>query len=191
MSDLGSPWGVSQKAADLHRSALVWDDHCGFCLFQGPDPGGLERWRRSGVGYLSVNIGYDVTPWTLTVEAASQYRHWIARHPDTLVQVEKPADIRRAQQDGKLAITFDIEGMDSLNGDASMVDLYYRLGARQMLFAYNRNNLAGGGCHDDDVGLTDFGREVVREMNRVAWWSIARTPPIAPPWRPWNSRRRR
>lgn len=36
-----------------------------------------------------------------------------------------------------------------------------------MLFAYNRNNLAGGGCHDEDMGLTDFGRAVIDEMNRV------------------------
>ena len=51
--------------------------------------------------------------------------------------------------------------------DIGLVDLYYRLGVRQMLFAYNRNNLAGGGCHDEDIGLTDFGRSVVSEMNRV------------------------
>jgi membrane dipeptidase len=57
--------------------------------------------------------------------------------------------------------------MNALNGDIGMVDLYYRLGVRQMLFAYNRNNLAGGGCHDEDIGLTDFGRAVIAEMNRL------------------------
>ena len=57
--------------------------------------------------------------------------------------------------------------MNALNGDLGMVDLYYRLGVRHMLFAYNRNNAAGGGCHDEDVGLTPFGREVIAEMNRV------------------------
>ena len=62
---------------------------------------------------------------------------------------------------------FDIEGMGALNGAVSMVELYYRLGVRQMLIAYNLNNDAGGGCHDEDKGLTDFGRAVVREMNHV------------------------
>jgi membrane dipeptidase len=57
--------------------------------------------------------------------------------------------------------------MGALNGDLSLVELYYRLGVRQMAIAYNRNNDAGGGCHDDDRGLTDFGRAVIREMNRV------------------------
>jgi len=68
---------------------------------------------------------------------------------------------------GQMALTFDIEGMGALNGDVSMVELYYRLGVRQMLIAYNLNNEAGGGCHDEDKGLTDFGRAVVRDMNRV------------------------
>jgi len=81
MTEAEASWGVSEKAAALHRSALVWDDHCGFAYKKGPILEGLERWRRSGQDYLSVNIGYDVTPWTLTVEAASQYRLWIATIP--------------------------------------------------------------------------------------------------------------
>ncbi len=75
--------------------------------------------------------------------------------------------MHRAKREGKLAVSFDLEGMDALNGDIGMVDVYYRLGVRQMLFAYNRNNKAGGGCHDEDIGLTPFGRDVIREMNRV------------------------
>ena len=108
-----------------------------------------------------------MTPWTLAVEAVSQDRHWIRAHPDAFVQVQGVEDVLRAKREGKLAVSFDLEGMDALNGDVGMVDVYYRLGVRQMLFAYNRNNKAGGGCHDEDIGLTPFGRDVIREMNRV------------------------
>jgi membrane dipeptidase len=160
-------WGISEDAAALHRSALVWDDHGGFAYSKASILKHLERWRAAGIDYLSINAGYDVMPWTLTLEAVSQYRHWIRTHPETLVQVETVDDILRARAEGKLAVTFDLEGMNALNGDIGMVDLYYRLGVRQMLFAYNRNNLAGGGCHDEEIGLTDFGRAVVAEMNRV------------------------
>jgi len=160
-------WRVSERAAALHRSALVWDDHGGFGYSKASALEGLERWRVAGIDYLSINAGYDVMPWTQTLEAVSQYRHWIRTHPETLVQVETVDDIHRARKDGKLAVAFDLEGMNALNGDIGMVDLYYRLGVRQMLFAYNRNNLAGGGCHDEDIGLTEFGREVIREMNRL------------------------
>jgi len=77
------------------------------------------------------------------------------------------AEIDAARAAGKAAVSFDIEGMNALNGRADLVQTYYELGVRHMLFAYNRNNLAGAGCHDEDVGLTDFGREVIDEMNRV------------------------
>jgi membrane dipeptidase len=160
-------WGVSARAAELHRAALVWDDHGGFAFSTAAALEGLHRWRASGIDYLSVNVGYDVTPWTLAVEAVSGYRHWIRAHDDAFVQVHGVEDVLRAKREGKLAVSFDLEGMDALNGDVGMVDVYYRLGVRQMLVAYNRNNRAGGGCHDEDVGLTPFGRDVVAEMNRV------------------------
>jgi membrane dipeptidase len=160
-------WGISARAAALHRDALVWDDHGGFAFTTAAALEGLQRWRGSGIDYLSINVGYDVTPWTLAVEAVSQYRGWIRAHDDAVLQVAGVEDVHRARREGKLAVTFDLEGMDALNGDPGMVEVYYRLGVRQMLFAYNRNNAAGGGCHDEDRGLTPFGREVIREMNRV------------------------
>src|SRR5215813_13141349 len=160
-------WEISPRAATLHRTTLVWDDHGGFAFHGASALAGLQRWRASGIDYLSINVGYDVTPWTLAVEAVSRYREWIRAHDDAVVQVASVEDVQRARREGKLAVTFDLEGMDALNGDVGMVDVYYRLGVRQMLFAYNRNNAAGGGCHDDDSGLTPFGRDVIREMNRV------------------------
>ena len=162
-----NPWGISAEAARIHRDALVWDDHGGFA-FTGPGSlDGLDRWRNAGVDYLSINVSFDVTPWELGIDALAYYRKWVRDHPALLVQVETVADIHRARREGKLAVTYDIEGMNALKGDVGMVELYYRLGVRHMLFAYNRNNLAGGGCHDENVGLTGFGREVIREMNRV------------------------
>jgi broad specificity phosphatase PhoE len=44
---------------------------------------------------------------------------------------------------------------------------YKALAVRWMLLAYNRNNRVGGGCQDEDTGLTPFGRDVVREMERL------------------------
>ena len=64
-------------------------------------------------------------------------------------------------------IAFDLEGMNALDGQLPMVALYHALGVRQMLFAYNRNNLAGGGCHEGDAGLTDFGREMLHVWRRM------------------------
>ncbi len=53
-------WNVSEEAARLHRSALVWDDHGGFGYTNASALKDLERWRASGIDYLSINAGYDV-----------------------------------------------------------------------------------------------------------------------------------
>ena len=106
-------------------------------------------------------------PWTKTLEGVSQFRHWIRTHPETLVQVETVEDIFRARREGKLAVTFDLEGMNALNGDIGMVDLYYRLGVRQMLFAYNRNNIAGGGCNNEHIDINNIGRKNVPDKKRL------------------------
>jgi membrane dipeptidase len=168
MPDLAKPdWKVSERARRLHADALVWDDHSGF----EPDPSVdleiLEHWRAAGVDYLSVNVGYDVVPWQQTVKNIAAFTTWLEKHADRFTLVRRVEDILAAKSEGKLAIAFDIEGMNSLDGQADMVSLYYRLGVRQMLLAYNLNNLAGGGCHDQDTGLTAFGRQVIAEMNRV------------------------
>lgn len=158
---------ANKLGADVAGANLVWDSHAGFAFQAAGDLDELSRWRKAGIDFVSVNIGYDVEPWTRAIEALSGYRHWLRQHPDRFVLVDTVADVMMAKQGGKLAVSFDLEGADALNGDLGMVDFYYRLGVRQMLFVYNRNNLVGGGCHDTDSGLTAFGREVVKEMNRV------------------------
>lgn len=156
-----------KRAAQLYKKALVWDDHSGFDPHGGADLNNLEIWRKAGVHYLSVNVGYDVVDWQATVKTLARFRAWLQTHPKRYALVKGTADIKRARKEGKLAIAFDLEGMNALNGDVNMVSLYYDLGVRQMLFAYNLNNLAGGGCHDGNAGLTPFGRAVIKEMNRV------------------------
>ena len=168
MPDLSKPdWKVSERARKMHAEALVWDDHAGF----EPDPKVdleiLENWRAAGVDYLSVNVGYDVVPWQKTIKNIGAFITWLEKNADRFTLVRTVGDIDAAKREGKLAIAFDIEGMNSLDGEAYMVSFYYRLGVRQMLFAYNLNNLAGSGCHDKDTGLTEFGRQVIAEMNRV------------------------
>ena len=143
-----------------------WDNHAGFGYAGPRDVDLLERWRAAGVNYLSINVGYDPVPWSTTIRAIADYTRGIEARSD-MVLCSTLSQVLAAWQAGQMALTFDIEGMGSLNGDVSMVKLYYRLGVRQMLIAYNLNNDAGGGCHDQDKGLTDFGRAVVSEMNRV------------------------
>jgi membrane dipeptidase len=158
---------AKERAAKLYAKALVWDDHSGFEPHPKAELANLRRWKDAGVHYLSVDVGYDVIDWRTSLATLAAFRTWIQKHPEDYRLVKTVADIRKARRDGKLAIAFDLEGMNALDGDVNMVGAYHELGVRQMLFAYNLNNKAGGGCHDQDVGLTPFGREVIAEMNRV------------------------
>ena len=73
-----------------------------------------------------------------------------------------------ARKAAKLAVGFHFQGTAPFEEELGWVDLFYQLGVRHALMAYNEQNLVGSGCHvAEDTGLSDFGRELVAEMNRV------------------------
>lgn len=162
-------WKISPEAASLHHEALVWDNHT--CMPLRPDDSflpQLQRFRDAGVNVASVNVYFDnFIEWHDGVKVLAFMRKWILERPGDYVLIVSVEDILGAKRDGKLAVHFDIEGMEALDGETSLVKTYYDLGVRWMLIAYNRNNRAGGGCMDDDSGLTDFGRRVIEEAARV------------------------
>jgi membrane dipeptidase len=151
----------------LYDDALVWDDHLGFDADVGTDLNHLDRFRRSGVSFLSINVGYDVKPWQDTFRVLGAYRAFIRTHPDGYALVGSVAEVRAAKDAGRLALAFDLEGMGPLGEDLSLIEVYHALGVRQIGLAYNRNNAFASGCHDEDTGLTPLGREAVAELNRI------------------------
>lgn len=153
-------------ARALLADVLVWDTHAG--LFPAPDSdlSCLDGWRAAGVDHVALNVGYDVQPWTDAVATLSAFRRRLGRRPDVAL-VRSVAAIEAARAAGQIAVSFDLEGANALNGDPGMVALFKDLGVGQMLLAYNLDNEAAGGCHDRDHGLTGLGREIVAEMNRV------------------------
>jgi len=155
------------QASVLYEQAFVWDAHAGVFPDPGVDLSILEDWRREGANYISMNVGFDVLDHQQTMAVLAHYRRYVLENPDEYVLASTVSDIRAAERSGKLAVSFDIEGMNALNGDVNMVDIYHALGVRQMLFAYNLGNKAAGGCHDENTGLTGFGKAVVRRMNEL------------------------
>jgi membrane dipeptidase len=160
--------GLEETRRSLLADTIVWDAHGCLPLAPGSDVTGLRRYAASGVDFVSVNIGMDFNPWTDVIKTLAYLRRWIGERPDEFVLVRTAEDVLRAKAESKLAVAFDLEGTEPLDGEVDMVSFYYDLGVRQMLMAYNRASRAGGGCLDEaDGGLTDFGRRVVSEMNRV------------------------
>lgn len=149
--------------------AIVWDNHA--CLPLRPDDERflpqLQRYRDAGVTVVSINVGFGEQGIEPHVRMLAHFRRWLLARPDEYLLIQSVDDVERAKSTGRLGIFFDIEGANAIDDQLSMVQLYYDLGVRWMLIAYNLNNRVGGGCMDDDRGLTDFGVRVIREMNRV------------------------
>jgi membrane dipeptidase len=161
--------GLNPRVGALLRESLVWDNH-GCMPLRAGDEGFLPqllRYRDAGVDAVTLNVGFDAVPRENTLAMLGHFRRWLAARAEDFALVGSVSDLEVARRSGKLGVLFDIEGGSALDGRLERVEEFYRLGVRWMLIAYNLNNLLGGGCQDDDRGLTDFGREVLVEMERV------------------------
>lgn len=149
-------------------NSLVWDNHG--CMPLRADASflpELERYRSAGVNIVSLNVGYGEMDLTEHLSILSFMRSWISQFPDRYLLVQTADDVDRCVETGILGVVFDVEGMCPVQSNPTFVQTFYELGVRWMLIAYNRNNLAGGGCLDQNLGLTDIGRGIIDEMERV------------------------
>ncbi len=167
---MSDDWGLFADAADLHADALVWD------MTQPIITPGLPERRDALLGRIAA-AGFDYVSITLAIDgmdvrAAAQqlvnYRRFVEKRSESCVVVESAADIARAREEGRLAVGFHFQGTAPFEDNLDWVELFYRLGVRHALMAYNEPNLVGYGCHvERDAGLTEFGRSLIAEMNRV------------------------
>jgi membrane dipeptidase len=152
----------------LFHNAVAWDNHLCMPLRANDEflPQ-LDICQKAGLSVVSLNVGFGEMDWIEHLKIITFFRAWISRHADKYVMVRTVDDIGRAKREGKLAVTFDVEGMLPVEDDLDRIQLFYDLGVRWMLIAYNSTNKIGGGCQDDDPGLSDLGRRVIDEMARV------------------------
>jgi membrane dipeptidase len=159
---------IRARTQALLDSAIVWDNHG--CMPLRADASflpQLERYHMAGVNVASINVGYAAMSWEEHLKVLSFMRQWLGKHPQKYCLISSAEDVRRCKAEAKLGVVFDIEGMVPVQEDSSFVQTFYELGVRWMSIAYNRNNAAGGGCLDEDRGLTDKGRAIIDEMERV------------------------
>jgi len=104
-----------------------------------------------------------------TLEQIDVMKRLIARYPDRLQLALTSGDVERAMKAGKIASLLGMEGGHSIDGSLGVLRQMYALGARYMTLAHFRNNAWADSATDDPAhhGLTDFGKDVVREMQRL------------------------
>ncbi len=169
-----SDWNVSEQAAALHQDALFWDNTVPWGDQGRPALKAkcLQRMVASGFDAVSLTVGGDWVGLVDSIKKIARERVHFLGDPDKYVLVETADDILAAKSAGKLAVIFHFQGTNPVANDLNMVELYYRLGIRHMLMAYNLRNPVGDGCKElsDGAGLSRFGVQLVEEMNRVGMW---------------------
>jgi membrane dipeptidase len=183
---------VTPRAKAIHDSAIVIDTHADTpqrFLDENYDIGSTDP---NDHGHISLdkvragNLGAEF--FSIWVEPTTNQGHFAqhtldlidsvyeqaARHPDRMMMAYSVADIERAHQEKKLAALMGIEGGHSIENDIHLLRDFYRLGVRYMTLSWsNTNEWADSSGDNDDPkvqhhnGLTDFGKQVVLEMNRL------------------------
>jgi membrane dipeptidase len=183
---------ISAKARAIQESAIVVDTHADTpqrFLDEGFDIGSTDP---NDVGHLSLdkahrgNLGAEF--FSIWVDPEINQGHFAqhtfdlidsvyeqaAHHPDRMMMAFSVADIERAHKEHKLAALMGIEGGHSIENDMHLLRDYYRLGVRYMTLSWSNTNEwadSSGDIDDPKIqhhnGLTDFGKQVVLEMNRL------------------------
>jgi membrane dipeptidase len=175
----------------VHKSALLIDTHNditsktvnGYDIGTAKDDGhtNLTALKEGGVGaqffavYVSSSYVNGNHSARRTLEMIDTVRHdIIARYPNDFVFATTADDIERIHKQGKIAALMGIEGGHAIEDSLRLLRDYYALGIRYMTLTHtNTNNWADSSGDIDKPGvehhngLTDFGKQVVREMNRL------------------------
>ncbi|WP_432510887.1 dipeptidase [Kineococcus sp. SYSU DK001] len=151
----------------MTRPPLLWEQHCCLPLTPAADVGQLARYARPGGAFVSVNVGYAPHSADDVRTITRSWRRCLS-DDDRFTLVATVADVDRAAADEGIAVAFDLEDSDPLEGRLELVQEFHDAGVRTLLPTYNTRNAAGGGCLDPvDEGLTSYGRDLVAEMNRI------------------------
>lgn len=134
----------------------------------------LPRLARGHVGAQFWSVYVDATlPEPEAVVATLQQidvtKRLIARYPDTLALALTAGDVERAMKAGKIASLIGMEGGHSIDGSLAVLRQMYDLGARYMTLTHSKNLAWADSASEPPAhnGLTAFGRDVVREMQRI------------------------
>ncbi len=185
-------WGQALK---IHKKAIIIDGHNDITgpmmdmdldlstdttgKFQsGGDPlhTDIARWKKGGMTgqfmsiYVSGNTLRTGGSMRRAMELIDVTNREAERHPKDLVMCTTAAQIRQAKKQGKICLLMGIEGGYAIENSLYALRNFYRLGIRYMTLTHNvthdwaDTHVAGQQKHN---GLTDFGKEVIREMNRL------------------------
>jgi len=176
---------ISERAKKLHFSSIVVDTHddttqrlldANFDLGERHTDGSIDipRMREGGLGaiFFSIWMESKITgPEAVkrTLDQIDAVREQVRKHPKDLTLATTAEEVRRAHKEGKIAVLMGVEGGHMIASDLGVLRQYAALGVRYMTLTHSGNDEWADSSTDKPAhnGLTDFGKDVVREMNRL------------------------
>ena len=155
---------TESEATELHTRSIVIDGL------------NVSRWGKEAVyrhlhegGFTAINATVAVWEGTqATLRNIARFYKDLETYSGYIRQVVCLADIQKAKEEGRVGVIFGFQNASPIEDDLDLVEVFYRLGVRTIQITYNDLNLVGAGCYErQDVGLSQFGVDLVAEMNRL------------------------
>ena len=154
---------MSTDARKIYDEAIVID---GLSISNWESDAVFRRLRAGNI----TAINATVATWENFVQTMAHLSAWMRRfrERDDILQVKETADIYAAKEQGKTGIILSFQNASPIENELDRLGLFLALGVRVIQLTYHETNLLGSGCWErTDSGLSNFGVDAVREMNRL------------------------
>jgi len=123
--------------------------------------------REAGLDAVHVTVVYH-EDYDEFLTKVSEWDELFKKNSDLIFFGKDFKDIEKAKSENKTAIFFGFQNCSPIEDDLKLVEKVHELGCRFMQLTYNNQSLLATGCYENvDSGVTNFGKEVIKEMNRV------------------------
>ena len=123
--------------------------------------------REAGLNAVHVTLVYH-EDYDEFLQRVREWDRFFQENSDLIFLGKTFEDITKAQSDNKTAIFFGFQNCSPIEDDINLIEKVYEHGCRFMQLTYNNQSLLATGCYEkNDSGVTNFGREAIKEMNRV------------------------
>ncbi|MCH8310905.1 MAG: dipeptidase [Chloroflexi bacterium] len=155
---------MAQSGESVHRDSVVID---ALNVSNWDSPAIYQSLSKGGVTGINATIAI----WEDFTQTMDNIAEWTVRfreYDDVISQATSARDILQAKEDGKTGVVFGWQNTSPIGHDLKRLELFHTLGVRIVQITYNERNLVGNGCYERiDEGLSNFGLDVVKELNRL------------------------
>ena len=154
---------MDKNSRELHDSSIIID-----CLEISNWGGAVfENWHRGGLSAVSCTCCVHEN-FRQTVKNIAWWNRAFEEYTDLIMPVHATSDIRLAKRLGKTGVILSFQNTTAMEDDLELLTTFHELGVRVIQLCYMEANICGQGCLERfDAGVTNFGLEVIEEMNRL------------------------